>query len=126
MNESKASQTALATSFMRAIHTRLDDPKHIDDPWGDRLLLDTERATFGSETRLRRPRNLWDRHFARATHRRGARGGRGAWRPAAPALGRSIGIVIDGAGTDATFRTLTFELTFMGLALLALWRNAKD
>jgi len=53
MNETKASQTALATSLMRAIHTRLDHPKHIDDPWGDRLLLDAERAVFGPEKRLR-------------------------------------------------------------------------
>jgi methyltransferase (TIGR00027 family) len=39
---------------MRAIHTRLEHPKHIDDPWGDRLVLDTERAALGSEARLRR------------------------------------------------------------------------
>jgi len=43
-----------------------------------------------------------------------------------PALGRSIGIVADGAGSDATFRTLTFELTFMALALVALWRRSKE
>jgi methyltransferase (TIGR00027 family) len=49
----KASQTALATALMRAIHTRLDHPKHIDDPWGDRLVLDAERAALGPEARLR-------------------------------------------------------------------------
>ena len=54
MNETKASQTALGVSLMRALHTRLDHPKHIDDPWGDRLVLDSERATFGSDARLRR------------------------------------------------------------------------
>ncbi|MBI3770163.1 MAG: class I SAM-dependent methyltransferase [Deltaproteobacteria bacterium] len=54
MNETKASQTALGVSLMRAIHTRLDHPQHIDDPWGDRLVLDSERAAFGSEARLRR------------------------------------------------------------------------
>jgi len=37
---------------MRAIHTRLDRPTHIDDPWGDRLVLDSERAAFGSEAGL--------------------------------------------------------------------------
>jgi methyltransferase (TIGR00027 family) len=53
VNETKASQTALVTALMRAIHTRLDHPKHIDDPWGDRLVLDSERAALGAETRLR-------------------------------------------------------------------------
>jgi methyltransferase (TIGR00027 family) len=53
MQESQFSRTALATSLMRAIHTRLDQPRHIDDPWGDRLLLDSERIAFGSEARLR-------------------------------------------------------------------------
>jgi methyltransferase (TIGR00027 family) len=53
MQESQFSRTALATSLMRAIHTRLDRPRQIDDPWGDRLLLDSERAGFGSEARLR-------------------------------------------------------------------------
>jgi methyltransferase (TIGR00027 family) len=38
---------------MRAIHTRLDRPRHLDDSWGDRLLLESERAAFGSEARLR-------------------------------------------------------------------------
>ncbi len=54
MNETKASQTALGTSLMRALHTRFDSPKHIDDPWGDRLVLDAERATLGSDARFRR------------------------------------------------------------------------
>jgi methyltransferase (TIGR00027 family) len=53
MQESQFSRTALATSLMRAIHTRLDRPRQIDDPWGDRLLLDSERAGFVSEARLR-------------------------------------------------------------------------
>lgn len=39
---------------MRAIHTRLDRPQHIDDPWGDRLVLDGERAALSSEAGLRR------------------------------------------------------------------------
>jgi methyltransferase (TIGR00027 family) len=31
---------------MRAVHTRLDDPALIDDPWGDRLVLDEEREAI--------------------------------------------------------------------------------
>jgi len=53
VKDTQASKTALATAFMRAIHTRLDHPKHIDDPWGDRLVLDAERAAIGPETRFR-------------------------------------------------------------------------
>jgi methyltransferase (TIGR00027 family) len=53
MQESQISRTAIVTCLMRAIHTRLDRPKHIDDPWGDRLLLESERAALGSEARLR-------------------------------------------------------------------------
>jgi methyltransferase (TIGR00027 family) len=53
VSETKASQTALVTALMRAIHTRLDHPKHIDDSWGDRLVLDAERAALDPEGRLR-------------------------------------------------------------------------
>jgi methyltransferase (TIGR00027 family) len=35
--------TALGTSVMRAVHTRLDRPALIDDDWGDRLVTDAER-----------------------------------------------------------------------------------
>jgi methyltransferase (TIGR00027 family) len=35
--------TAMGTALMRAAHTRLDRPRLIDDPWGDRLILDDER-----------------------------------------------------------------------------------
>ncbi|MGO9933216.1 MAG: class I SAM-dependent methyltransferase [Steroidobacteraceae bacterium] len=38
MDEFTASRTALATSLMRAVHTRLDPNPLIDDPWGDRLV----------------------------------------------------------------------------------------
>src|ERR1700734_1995239 len=38
-----ASRTALATSLMRAAHTRLDPHPLIDDPWGDRLVPDSVR-----------------------------------------------------------------------------------
>lgn len=38
MNESVASQTALATALMRSLHTRTDAHPLIDDSWGDRLV----------------------------------------------------------------------------------------
>src|ERR1700727_1567626 len=38
MEKFAASRTALATSLMRAAHTRLDPHPLIDDPWGDRLV----------------------------------------------------------------------------------------
>jgi methyltransferase (TIGR00027 family) len=38
MEKSAASRTALATSLMRAVHTRLDPHPLINDPWGDRLV----------------------------------------------------------------------------------------
>ena len=31
---------------MRAIHTRLDQPRLIDDPWGDRLVPGAEKAAL--------------------------------------------------------------------------------
>jgi O-methyltransferase involved in polyketide biosynthesis len=36
MQDLTASRTALATSLMRAAHTRLDPHPLINDPWGDR------------------------------------------------------------------------------------------
>ena len=41
-----ASRTALATSLMRAAHTRLDPNPLIDDPWGDRLVPEAARDLF--------------------------------------------------------------------------------
>jgi len=38
LDEFTASRTALATSLMRAAHTRLDPNPLIDDSWGDRLV----------------------------------------------------------------------------------------
>lgn len=35
--------TALGTSLMRAVHTRLDHPAVIDDDWGHRLVTDEDR-----------------------------------------------------------------------------------
>jgi methyltransferase (TIGR00027 family) len=39
----RASTTAIGTALMRAVHTRLDTPALIDDPWGDRLGFAGER-----------------------------------------------------------------------------------
>jgi len=38
MNPQTTSRTALATSLMRALHTRADPRPILDDPWGDRLM----------------------------------------------------------------------------------------
>jgi methyltransferase (TIGR00027 family) len=43
VDTTRASATALATSLMRAVHTRLDRPPLIEDAWGDRLALEAER-----------------------------------------------------------------------------------
>jgi methyltransferase (TIGR00027 family) len=43
MIEATPSRTALATSLMRAAHSRLDPSPLIDDPWGDRLVSKAER-----------------------------------------------------------------------------------
>jgi methyltransferase (TIGR00027 family) len=36
----------MGTALMRAAHTRLDRPVLIEDPWGDRLILDEEREAM--------------------------------------------------------------------------------
>jgi len=41
-----ASRTALATSLMRALHTRADPAPILIDPWGDRLVSDSTRAAI--------------------------------------------------------------------------------
>ena len=38
MDEVSASRTALAASLMRAVHTRCDPVRILDDPWGDRFI----------------------------------------------------------------------------------------
>ncbi|HEX7920344.1 MAG TPA: class I SAM-dependent methyltransferase [Bradyrhizobium sp.] len=56
-----ASRTAMATSLMRALHSRSDASPLLDDPWGDRLIPDSERdgmsqrilARMDSEARAR-------------------------------------------------------------------------
>ena len=37
------SRTALATSLMRSLHSRSDPSPLLDDPWGDRLVPESER-----------------------------------------------------------------------------------
>ncbi|TRZ98813.1 MAG: class I SAM-dependent methyltransferase [Rhodocyclaceae bacterium] len=46
MNELKSTLTALGTSLMRAIHTRLDPEPLINDPWGDQLVAEDAREVF--------------------------------------------------------------------------------
>ena len=46
MENLAASRTALATSLMRAAHTRLDPNPLINDPWGDRLVPESARDMF--------------------------------------------------------------------------------
>jgi methyltransferase (TIGR00027 family) len=43
-----ASRTALATSLMRAAHTRLDPHPLIDDSWGDRLVPESVKRAMAS------------------------------------------------------------------------------
>ncbi len=53
MENPAPSRTALATSLMRAAHTRLDPHPVIDDPWGDRLVPETvKRALAPSNATL--------------------------------------------------------------------------
>lgn len=46
MSDANASRTALAAALMRAVHTRRDQPRLIDDPWGDVLVSAEEKATM--------------------------------------------------------------------------------
>ena len=48
MEKLTASRTALATSLMRAAHTRLDPHPLIDDPWGDRLVPESVKRVVAS------------------------------------------------------------------------------
>jgi methyltransferase (TIGR00027 family) len=62
----RASLTALGTSLMRAHHTRSAREPLIDDPWGERLVSDPERATLrevllsGLDAQAREPLNALD------------------------------------------------------------------
>jgi methyltransferase (TIGR00027 family) len=46
VNDGGPSRTALIAALMRAIHTRLERPQLIDDPWGDKLVSDAEKAAL--------------------------------------------------------------------------------
>lgn len=46
MQPTTASKTALATALMRALHTRADPHRILDDPWGDRLVPEVVRTTI--------------------------------------------------------------------------------
>lgn len=46
MNPHLASRTALATSLMRALHSRHDPAPPLEDVWGDQLVPDTVRAAL--------------------------------------------------------------------------------
>ena len=48
MEKLAASRTALATSLMRAAHTRLDPHPLINDPWGDRLVPESVKRALAS------------------------------------------------------------------------------
>ncbi|HEY3793193.1 MAG TPA: class I SAM-dependent methyltransferase [Bradyrhizobium sp.] len=74
MIEATPSRTALATSLMRAAHSRLDPSPLIDDPWGDRLVSKIERDRIRARLlgrmdpdaraeALREPGSLLDNYF---------------------------------------------------------------
>ena len=46
MIESSPSRTAIATSLMRAVHSRRDPSPILVDPWGDCLVPNSERDRF--------------------------------------------------------------------------------
>jgi methyltransferase (TIGR00027 family) len=46
VNDGGPSRTALSAALMRAVHTRLDRPRLIDDPWGDRLVSAAEKTAL--------------------------------------------------------------------------------
>src|SRR5262249_21940308 len=46
MTDGSASRTALSTALMRAVHTRIDRPRLIDDPWGDTLVPAVEKTAL--------------------------------------------------------------------------------
>ncbi len=54
MQSRTPSRTAMGTALMRALHTRADPLRLIDDPWGDRL-LEPARAIFEARMREMHP-----------------------------------------------------------------------
>lgn len=61
MNESSGSRTALGASLMRAVHTRVDRPRLIDDPWGDRLVSAAEKSEICRRILSRAPADRRER-----------------------------------------------------------------
>ena len=67
MQSRTPSRTAMGTALMRALHTRADPLRLIDDPWGDRL-LEPARAIF--EARMREMHPGAERRHATEVRRR--------------------------------------------------------
>ena len=66
--EFQASRTSLATSLMRAVHSRRDPNPLIDDPWGDRIVPESFRLAYRETVLARldaasRERALADEHL---------------------------------------------------------------
>lgn len=87
--EASSSRTALATSLMRALHSRSDPAPLLDDPWGDRLVPESERdrmvqrilARMDSDRRtraLRAPHSVLD-EFLLMAKGFAEQGGIGCW-----------------------------------------------
>jgi methyltransferase (TIGR00027 family) len=55
MDPQTASRTALATALMRALHTRTDPHRILDDPWGERLAPAQAQALVYQMVRTRVP-----------------------------------------------------------------------
>jgi len=55
MDDAAASSTALATSLMRALHSRLNPHPLIDDRWGEVLVPEAQRRQFDPQSLLRSP-----------------------------------------------------------------------
>src|ERR1700722_9747889 len=55
MDDAAASRTALITSWMRALHSRLNPHPLIDDTWGEVLVPEAQRAQFDPERLLSSP-----------------------------------------------------------------------
>jgi methyltransferase (TIGR00027 family) len=55
MDDAAASSTALVTSLMRALHSKLNPHPLIDDRWGDVLVPEAQRNRFNQDSLLRSP-----------------------------------------------------------------------
>jgi methyltransferase (TIGR00027 family) len=59
-----ASRTALATSLMRAVHTRRDPHPLINDPWGDRLVPESIKRAMAASNELLDASMMGSRSYA--------------------------------------------------------------